>query len=116
METITETMYRTKGEIAGFVAALREETDLTQEEVAEALGMSQSAVSRVESGTRGLALEELLAYANYFGKNPDEILRKDVEGLALMRGENIDSEAARDAVALFREVIRDYFGAEALVR
>ena len=109
-----DTAYRSKEEFGEFVENLRVEAGLTQEALTEALGMSQSAVCRVEKAQRGLALEELEAYSGYFGVSVDEMLRKETEGVVLMRAEQSDSEGQRAAVALLREVIRDYFGAEAV--
>jgi transcriptional regulator with XRE-family HTH domain len=110
-----ETTYRSKEEVGEYVESLRETEGLTQEDVAEALGVSQSVVSRIEKAQRGIALEELQAYSGYFSVSVEEILIKQAEGAALMRSENRDSEAEQAALELFREVIRDYFGAEALV-
>ncbi len=112
---VTESTYKSKEELAGFVAELRQRAELTQEELAEALGIRQSTISRIESGSRGLSLQELGSYADYFGISVEEILRKEEEGAVLMRAEDSDSEEARAAVKLFREVIDDYFGAEAMV-
>jgi transcriptional regulator with XRE-family HTH domain len=115
MEAQMEAIYRSKEEVGEFVESLREKNDLTQEDVAEGLGMSQSAVSRIEQAQRGLALEELEAYSNYFSVSVEEILLKQAEGVILMRTESRDSKAEQAAVELLREVIRDYFGSEALV-
>src|SRR6266540_2656767 len=99
---VTESTYKSKEELAGFVAELRQRAELTQEELAEALGIRQSTISRIESGSRGLSLQELGSYADYFGISVEEILRKEEEGAVLMRAEDSDSEEARAAVKLFR--------------
>lgn len=105
--------FKTQKELGEYLEGLREDASLSQEEMAHTLGTSQSAISRVENGGRGLALEELEGYSRYFGVPVDEILGTEQEGWVLLRGDK-DSPGAQQAVELFREVIGDYFGAEAL--
>jgi transcriptional regulator with XRE-family HTH domain len=99
--------YRTKAEIGKYVAELREERGLSQRQLAEHLGIDKSAVSRIEAGERGLAVDELAAVAERFGKTADEILRKDEVAFAF-RSE-ADDDAVSEAVALFNKVYDDFF-------
>ena len=48
---------------------------MTQEFVAESLGVSRQAVSRWESGTTDPSTSNLLALAKLFGISPEELLR-----------------------------------------
>ena len=54
----------------------RMERNMTQEFVAEALGVSRQAVSRWETGTADPSTSNLLALAKIFGVSPEELLRE----------------------------------------
>jgi transcriptional regulator with XRE-family HTH domain len=49
------------------VRELREHLGLTQEEFAERVGTSQSRISRLEAGTRGLTLEDFSGFVRSLG-------------------------------------------------
>ena len=100
-------IYRTKAEIGRYVAELREERGLSQRQLAEHLGIDKSAMSRVEAGERGLAVDELATVAELSGKTADEILRKDEVGFAF-RSE-ADDASVREAVDLFNKLYDDFF-------
>jgi transcriptional regulator with XRE-family HTH domain len=53
---------------------LRDERDLTIEQVAEATGLSVSYVSRLESGLRNLSVKNLNLFAHAFNVEPQEVL------------------------------------------
>lgn len=91
---------------------LREAAGLTQDQVAEPLGLRKSAVSRIESGERGLAATELAAAAALFGQSADYILfgTEDEEDV-LLRAEGDASEAIEEA----RSILDDLEFAEALI-
>ena len=99
--------YRTKAEIGQYVAELREERGLSQRQLAQHLEIDKSAMSRVEAGERGLAVDELTAVAELFGKTADDILRKDEVAFAF-RAE-ADDTSVREAVELFNKVYDDFF-------
>ena len=54
----------------------RMERNMTQEFVAEALGVSRQAVSRWETGAADPSTSNLLALARLFGVPPEELLRE----------------------------------------
>ena len=54
----------------------RMERNMTQEFVAEALGVSRQAVSRWETGAADPSTSNLLALAKLFGVPPEELLRE----------------------------------------
>jgi len=56
--------------------SIRERTGKTQEEVSEILGIPRSAVSLIESGDRGLKVEELEEYAKIFRTKLDSLISK----------------------------------------
>jgi transcriptional regulator with XRE-family HTH domain len=87
------------------VRALREERGYSQEQLAEVLGLNKSAISRVESGQRGLAVQELAAVAPFLGVSVDEVMfGKPEDTLVLLRGEGDVGEAA----AYAERVINDF--------
>ena len=49
------------------IKGLREDSDIKQKELADALGVSQRAYSHYENGTRKLPLDILIALAEYYG-------------------------------------------------
>lgn len=99
--------YRTRAELATYIGELREEHGLSQRELGEKLGVDRTAMSRIESGTRGLAVDELAIVAELFGKTADEILRKDEMAFAF-RAEGDDADTD-NAVALFNKIYDDFF-------
>jgi transcriptional regulator with XRE-family HTH domain len=99
--------YRAKKEIGRYVARLREEQGLSQQQLAQRLDVHKSAVSRIEAGERGLTVDELAMVAELFGKTADEILRKDEVAFAF-RSE-ADDASVQAAVDLFNKVYDDFF-------
>ena len=61
--------------LAERIKARRIEHGMTQEFVAEALGVSRQAVSKWESGTADPSTRHLIALAKLFGMPPEELLR-----------------------------------------
>ena len=53
---------------------LREDNDLTQEDVARILGTSQTMYARYERGANELPLRHLIKLADYYGVTTDYIL------------------------------------------
>lgn len=53
---------------------LREDSDTSQKELADALGISQRAYSHYENGTRKIPLDILIALAEYYGCSTDYLL------------------------------------------
>ena len=56
------------------IKGLREDSDIKQKELADALGVSQRAYSHYENGTRKLPLDILIALAEYYGCSTDYLL------------------------------------------
>lgn len=52
----------------------REESGVTQQEAAQRIGLSQSAISRFEQGERGLDLAELRVILRAYGRTLQEFL------------------------------------------
>jgi transcriptional regulator with XRE-family HTH domain len=64
-------------EIADRVRELREQRKLTQEEVADVLGIRQPAYSDMENGHTAFKAVDLDKLAEFYGKSLDELLRGD---------------------------------------
>lgn len=76
----SETVRKEKTEIAKSLGEVikrhRMECQMTQEFVAEALGVSRQAVSKWESGASDLSTSNLSALAKLFGTTAEELLRE----------------------------------------
>ena len=66
--------------IAGRLAILRRRESVSQEVVAEAIGLSISGVSRLERGLRHLRVDQLVAWAGALGLRVDIVVWRPVEG------------------------------------
>lgn len=64
-------------EIGGRVRALRESRGASQEDLAQIMDVTATAVSKLEKGNRGLAATELAAICDAFGVRSDELLFGD---------------------------------------
>lgn len=58
---------------------LREDSDISQKELADALGISQRAYSHYENGTRKIPLDILLALADYYNCSTDYLLGRTMK-------------------------------------
>lgn len=107
--------YLTQTEVGAKIGRLRDERDVPQRRLATEIGLDPSALSRVESGERGLAVGELVAIAEFLGVSVDQLLRDDVVAEPLFRNEGGEA-AGSDAVATFNEFIDDFLALEAVLR
>lgn len=69
-------------ELAARVRMARTASGMTQSDLAHALGVSQTAVSRIESAERALGLLEALAIASAVGVSLNELLPSRLQPLA----------------------------------
>lgn len=97
--------------IGARVRELRKDKGKSQDDLGAVLKLNKSAISRVESGQRGLAVQELGLLAPYLGVSVDDLLFGTVEDTLLLRGEGDATEAA----AYAERVIADFQYLEALV-
>ena len=63
-------------EIGKRIKKAREECKMTQEFVAEAIGVSRQAVSKWENGTSDPSTSNLIAIAKVFQISPEELLQE----------------------------------------
>lgn len=54
--------------------ALREDRDITQKEIADVLGVKQSAISKYEQGIREYKIEDLIKLCKFYNVSADYIL------------------------------------------
>lgn len=104
--------YLTPSELGARIAELRTQRGVAQRRLADEIGVDPSALSRVESGERGLAVGELIALAAFLDVSTDALLLDDENALPLFRHDG-DEEAAAAAVAEFNAVIDDFLALKA---
>jgi len=61
-------------DIGNKLASLRERMKLTQQEVADELGIPRSAVSLIESGDRGIKIEEIKSYSKMLKTKVEQLM------------------------------------------
>jgi transcriptional regulator with XRE-family HTH domain len=88
----------------------REYINLSQEQVASALGVSRAGVSAIETGRRKVSSQELKRLAALFGTSVDRLLgaepEEDATTLALFRTAKSLSAGEREQVLRFAEFLR----------
>lgn len=104
---------RSAAEIAAYIRDIRKAAGLTQSDVAQALGLDRSAMSRIERAERGLGVGELAALARSLGVTVDDILFDEAAEEILLRAD--DNQHAAAATALTDALIEDYLYVDALV-
>ena len=103
-------MIREQAKLAQKLKTAREEAGLSQEDVAEKLGLPRPAISQMENGNRKVQALELARLAKLYGKSladfadeePQDTSRLD----ALHRTAKDLSEKDRDEVLRFAEFLR----------
>ena len=54
---------------------LRKQAEKTQEQVAEAVGLEPGTISRIERGVKGMSIDSLLMFCEFYGVSMDFILK-----------------------------------------
>src|SRR4051812_41274633 len=103
------TDFRTGEEIGEFLRALREARGLTQGDIAEALDVDKTAVSKIEGGTRALTAKELITLADYYTIPSDAIVCREPAAVFL-RGGDAELDSVKSSLETFRGCIEDYLG------
>ena len=96
------------------IRTLREQRKMTQAAFGAGLGLDQSAVSRIEDGSRPLTAQELASGSSALGVTIAELLDEEIPAPALLRAGDCDDEAVRASLRIFSECIDEYRGVEAL--
>ncbi len=105
----------TKERVVEHIMKLRQEHGVSQKQLAAAIGIDPSSMNRIEKGERAVSVVELVRIADFFGVTAESILRVDESAGVLFRMKGQVSPSVDESLQLFREVIRDYFGARATV-
>src|SRR6266511_385407 len=105
---ISTSGFLTQDEVGRRIAELRADRGVSQRRLADAIGLDQSALSRIESGERGLAVEELVGIASFLAVDTSALLRAENEATPLFRNEGGTTEA-NEAVAALEAIIDDFF-------
>lgn len=104
--------------LLGRLRAARTAKRLTQQEVAERLGVSRTTLVAIEKGSRRLRFQELIEMASLYGRSVNELLRPipvTEDFVALFRsppGRTLESDQVDAAVALLQELADDYLEVE----
>ena len=104
--------------LLGRLRAARTAKRLTQQEVAERLGVSRTTLVAIEKGSRRLRFQELIDMASLYGRSVNELLRPipvTEDFVALFRsspGQTLESDQVDPAVALLQELADDYLEVE----
>ena len=104
--------------LLGRLRAARKAKRLTQQEVAERVGMSRTTVVAIEKGNRRLRFQELIDMAALYGRSVNELLRPTPvtdDFVALFRsspGSSIETDRVDPGVALLQELADDYLEVE----
>lgn len=104
--------YLTQQQVGQRIAELRAERGVSQRRLASALRLDPSALSRIESGDRGLAVDELVSAAEFLGVETDVLLRNDAHAAPLFRNDGGDDEG-NAAISEFAAIMEDFFTFEA---
>ena len=87
-----------KIELAANIRTLRKERNLTQEQLAEALGVTTGAVHKWETGLSLPELEMIIQIADFYDSSVDALL-----GYAVIHGEKEETERLREALKRITE-------------
>ena len=98
------------------IVELRMVRGLKQKELADALGIDPSSVSRIEKGERAVSVAELVRVADVLGVRVEDLLAETSPSPGIwLRSSSGSSPALEASLDLFRDVIHDFFGAQAAV-
>ncbi len=98
---LTLTANPSAGRLARGLAAVRRDLGLTQAQLAEAAGVTASAISQAESGVRGLSVDTLIALSDRLGVSLDRLVSaRPAPGYALARHDRRRPVAGPGTVAL----------------
>lgn len=91
--------------IGRLIREWRKDRDLTQSDIAAAIGVGQSFVVKLEKGEKPLSLKHLWALAAYLGEHPGDVLKGPGASSDEPRLSDVSDPQAREFV---RDIIRRY--------
>jgi Zn-dependent peptidase ImmA (M78 family)/transcriptional regulator with XRE-family HTH domain len=108
-------------ELGRRLATARRTRNLSQEEVADKLGVSRPTLVAIEKGTRATKPDELILFAQLYGRSVHELVsqREFIADFAPMfrmtQASDVSSEAVDAAVKMFQRACEDYLALETLM-
>lgn len=104
--------------IAHNIKKLRETARYTQDEVAQALGITRSAYSNYESGDREMPYDVIEKASDFFGCDMTVLFEENenVDAMILASAFRLDGMAAEDAAEImrFKDIVKSYLKMEAI--
>ena len=100
----------TREELGRRIARERQRAGLTQEQLASALGLERTAITRIEQGRQGIDTLQLNAIAQTVGRPPAIFFESDEEQSLeiLLRAPDARREDVRQHLDWLTEFVRDY--------
>ena len=108
--------YREMAEVGAEIGRLLRRAGLEQKDLARRLDIHESSVSRLLSGQRGLAVDELYRVADLFSVRAETIVMEEEDEPALLRAAAAGDQEIERCLDSFDSAIEDYFSAKALER
>jgi transcriptional regulator with XRE-family HTH domain len=106
----------TQSRLVARIAEQRKDCGLTQRQLADAIGIDPSSMSRVEKGQRAVSVGELVRLAAVLDVRVEDLLADAKPASSIwLRASGESPSGVAQSLDLFRDVIRDYFGAQATV-
>lgn len=104
--------------IASNIKKLRETARYTQDEVAQALGVTRSAYSNYESGDREVPYDVIEKASDFFGCDMAVLFEENenVDAMILVSAFRLDGMTADDAAEImrFKDIVKSYLKMEAI--
>lgn len=104
--------------IASNIKKLRETARYTQDEVAQAIGITRSAYSNYESGDREVPYDVIEKASDFFGCDMALLFEENenVDAMILASAFRLDGMTSEDAVEImhFKDIVKSYLKMEAI--
>ena len=66
------------------IKEMRKKVGMTQEQLAEEIGISREVIARIETGKNGTSVDGIINFANYFKVTTDEVLGIDSDNTMII--------------------------------
>lgn len=100
-------MYYEPKESGKRIKELRKSMNLTQEQLANEMRMSRESIGRIETGARGISIDQLVVFAEFFHVSTDFILlgKKDDSLVGVLEG--IPEEKRELALKILKGILEN---------
>jgi len=95
-------------EIGRRIASYRNELGLSQEVVAERMGISRAVLSKIENGQKAINAIELQAACTALGLDLNDLIEKRPQSMALAFMGSAKTEPARQAIISVDRLVQEY--------